>query len=250
MIDPISVSPSHGASNDPMPASIELNTTMLENQRWLAQLELGDFDGARMQSPPGALSRIGIEGAGLFVLDDAGVRVFARALTLHVAKDGRLLDDRGRSVVGFAPAGERAPENDRGLAALRVPARDVGSYKNYEVGLDGSVWGVPKTVGHKRKADGKVELGRLGIAIFPNPQTLEPIDRDILATTPSSGLPRYLPADAPHLGRLRRNPPNPSHTALLSNLRALWTLSGRAEIEIAVAAGKDSLARIALNLVR
>ena len=235
---------------DPIPASVELNAAIHENQRWLAQLEPGDFDDAHMQGQSDALSRVGIDGAGFFVLDDAGVRVFARALSLHVAKDGRLLDDRGRNVMGFVSPAERTLRKNLGLTALRVPARDIASCKDYEVGVDGSVWGILKTVGHKRKADGKIELGRLGIAIFPNPQTLAPIDRDVLTPTPSSGLPHYLPADAPHVGRLRRNPPNPSHEALLSNLRALWTLSGRAEIEIAIAASRDSLARIALNLVR
>jgi hypothetical protein len=151
--------------------------------------------------------------------------------------------------MGFAPV-EGAQEDNRGITALRVPARDLGSYKSYEIGLDGSVWGSLRAEGREHKAGRKVELGRLGIAIFPNPRTLEPIDRDVLVTTPSSGLPHFVPADAPHVGRLRRNPPSPSHEALLSNLRALWTLSGRAEIEIALAASKDSLARIALNLVR
>jgi|GEM_PF-2021630 len=250
MISPVSVSPNDGSNIGSLPASLELNATMLENQRWLAQLESGNLEDTRAQGTPDALPRIGIEGAGFFVLDDAGVRVFARAISLHVDKDGRFLDDRDRSIMGFAPAVDGGKEDGHGLAALKVPARDIGLYKSYEVGLDGSVLGTPRTVAHKHKADRKVELGRLGIAIFPNPQTLEPIDHDVLITAPSSGLPHVVPADAPHVGRLRRNPPNPSHEALLSNLRALWTLSGRAEIEIALAASKDSLARIALNLVR
>jgi flagellar basal body rod protein FlgG len=249
MISPVSVSPNYGSNIGSMPASVELNATMLENQRWLAQLESGNLEDTRTQATPYSLPRIGIEGAGFFVLGDAGVRVFARAISMHVEKDGRLLDDRGRSVMGFAPA-EGAQEDNRGLTALRVPARDLGSYMSYEIDLDGSVWGTPRAVGRKHEADRKVELGRIGIAIFPNPQTLEPVDRDVLVTTPSSGLPHFVPADAPHVGRLHRNPPTPSHEAFLSNLRALWTLSGRTEIEVALAASKDSLARIALNLVR
>jgi len=250
MIAPVSVSPNHDSNIDPMPATVELNAAMLENQRWLAQLELGNIEDARTQGMSNSMPRIGIEGAGYFVLDDAGERVFARAMNPHVDKDGRLLDDRGRSIMGFAPAVEGAQDDNRGLTALRVPARDLGSYKSYEVDLDGTLSGTLRMLGPKRKADQKVKLSRLGIAVFPNPQTLEPIERDVLATTRSSGLPHYVPADAPHVGRLRRNPPSPSQEDLVSNLRALWTLSGRAEIELALAASKDSLARIALNLVR
>ncbi len=230
--------------------SAELNATVLENQRWLSQLESDGLEDSHAPIMADSLPRFGIDGPGFFVLDDAGARLFARAISSHVEKDGRLLDDRGRNIMGFAPDVQGAEENNRGLTALRVPMRDIGLYKRYEVAPDGSVWGTLRTTGHKHKTDRKVELGRIGIAIFPNPQTLEPIDRDLLATTRSSGVPQYVPADAPHAGRLRLNPPNPSHEAILSNLRALWILSGRAEIELALAASKDSLARTALNLVR
>jgi hypothetical protein len=240
----------NGSSIGLMPVSVELNAAMLENQGWLAQLEYNDLERVGIQTEPHALPRIGIDGAGFFVLDDGGARVFARAVSLHVGNDGRLLDDRGRSIMGFASAAQGAPESNRSLTVLRVPAEDIGSYKNYDVAVDGTVWGARATVAHKREAERKVALGRLAIAIFPNPQTLEPVERDVLATTPASGVAQYVSAEAQHVGRLRLNPPNPSHEALMSNLRALWTLSGRAEIEMALAASKDSLARIALNLVR
>lgn len=250
MVNPASISPSYSSNIGPVPASVELNATILENQRWLAQLEFDDLENGRTQTTPDSLPRIGIEGAGFFVLDDAGARVFTRAMRPHVEKDGRIVDDRGRSIMGFAPAVETAMENNRGLTALRVPARDIGSYKGYEVALDGRVWGTLRVIKHKRTMEKNVELGRLAIAIFQNPQTLEPTNREVLTATSSSGLPHYVSADAPHVGPLRRNPPNPSHETLLSNLRALWTLSGRTEIEIALAASRDAIARIALNLVR
>jgi hypothetical protein len=250
MINLASVSSNYGSNNSPLPVSAELNATMLENQRWLSQLESSNLEDPHAPMMAGSLPRIGIDGAGFFVLDDAGTRLFARAISAHVERDGRLLDNRGRSIMGFAPGVEGADENKHGMTALRVPVRDIGLYNGYEVTPDGNVWGTLKTTGHKQKSDRKVELGRLGIAIFPNPKMLESIDRDALATTRASGVPQYVPADAPHAGRVRTNPPSPSQEAILSNLRALWILSGRAEIEVALAASKDSLARTALNLVR
>lgn len=235
----------------PLPANVELNAAMLENQRWLSQLEFDDFEAAKHQSAPGAFPRIGIEGAGFFVLDDAGARVFARAMSLHVGRDGFLIDDRGRKVLGFAPAVDGATQNSGGLVALRVPERDARSYTSFEFGTEGSIWGTRKPAAHRQRiSEPKVMLGHLGIAVFPNPQSLERIDRETLVTTPRSGMAHYVPADAPNVGRLRLNPASPTHEEFLSNLRALWSLSGRAEIEIALAASKDALARIALNLVR
>ncbi|HEV2037480.1 MAG TPA: hypothetical protein VGQ96_02650 [Candidatus Eremiobacteraceae bacterium] len=42
----------------------------------------------------------------------------------------------------------------------------------------------------------------------------------------------------------------PSPETIRSNLRALWVLSGRAELEVAIEASRDALAKIALHLVR
>jgi hypothetical protein len=250
MIDPISDMPGLGSNSTPMPASVELNATMLENQRWLAQLESDDPEAAVDPIAHNVLPRVGIDGAGFFVLDDAGARVFARAVRLHVAKDGRFVDDRGRNAMALKRAAEGASENDGRLVALSIPAQDLGLYKSYDVDVTGTVWGTLRAASHKHRVNRKVELGQLAVAVFPNPQTLQSIDRDVLGTSPTSGLPQYVPADAPHVGRLRLNPTNPSHEALMSNLRTLWIQSGRAEIEIALAASKDSLARVALNLVR
>jgi hypothetical protein len=234
----------------PLPANVELNAAMLENQRWLSQIELDDLEAVTQQPKPDSLPRVGIEGAGFFVLDDAGARIFARAMTPHVGRDGFLVDERGRKVLGFAPQVAGAAHNNGGLIALRVPERDARLYRSYEFGSGGSVWATLKSAEHKRGSEPKVMLGQLGIAIFPNPQSLESMDRETLVATARTGTAHYLPAGAPNVGRLRLNPATPSHEALLSNLRALWSLSGRAEVEIALAASKDALARIALDLVR
>ena len=234
----------------PLPANVELSAVMLENQRWLSQLEFDDFEAAKKQPTPDSLPPIGIEGAGFFVLDNAGARIFARAVSAHVGRDGFLHDEQGRKVLGFGPKVAGALHNNGGLIALRVPEADAGSYKSYEFGSDGSLWATRKPAEQKRGLALKVILGRLGIAIFPSPQSLESMDPGTLVATPRAGTARYLPANAPNVGRLRLNPSSPSQETLLSNLRALWSLSGRAEIEVALAASKDALARIALNLVR
>ncbi len=220
---------------------------MQQNRAWLAALERGgDPSLAPDDAPPNALPPIGIDGPGLLVLDDDGRRTFTRAASFHVAADGRLVDGRGRAALGFTSA------KGGGITALRVPAEDMhdGRYTRYQIDERGRLWGVVKgAVGRPSAADQKVLLGRLAIAVFPAPDELRRVGDDAFASE-SSGIPRFVPADASHVGTLRQNPPKPEPDAVRANLLALWSLSGRAEIDIAVAASKDALERIALNIVR
>jgi hypothetical protein len=245
MIDPLGAAPDRGLEST---TAVALLAAMQRNQAWLATLE---HSAEETQPPdaqhPGALPPIGIEGAGLLVLDDKGVRAFARVATLHVAPDGRLLDDQGRAALGYD-----LTTGSRRVTELRVPTRDIGAdrYASYQIDDRGHFWGVIRgSVGHASASEQQVLLGRLAVAVFPAPDRLHDAGNVSLATS-SAGVPRYVPADAPHVGPLRQHPQEPSQQALSANLRELWNASGKAEIDVALTASRDSIERTALDLVR
>ncbi|HEV2878507.1 MAG TPA: hypothetical protein VGW96_02905 [Candidatus Eremiobacteraceae bacterium] len=251
MIDLISSSSDLGVNVDAPRVSTELNAAMLENQGWLAQLERSDADDWQPDSSQGLLPRMGIDGAGYLVLEDRSARVFAREARFHVAADGRLVDERGRVALGFAATFKSTAGTARDPIPLKVPAGEARRCTTYEIDDGGNLWGVLRTAKRQAKTTNpRVRLGQLCIAVFPNAGGLMPNDGDTSFATASPGNAQYLSADAPHVGSLHRNPQHPSREALRANLRALWILSGRAEIETALASSKDVLARIALNLVR
>jgi hypothetical protein len=241
VIDPLVVATEARATND-------LGAAIAQNRAWLAALEAEDSSFVRDDRLPNALPPLGIDGAGFFVLDDRGQRAFSRSGAFHVADDGRLLDDRGRQVMGFA-----AGTTDAAPRALHVPSEDLASsrYHRYEVDEDGKLYGMQRgALGHhKAAADLRVEIGTLCIAVFPAPDLLASSQDEQLATR-ASGSPAYVPASAAHVGALVRRPQHAMPEALRENLRDLWSLSGRADIEVAMAADADALARIALNLVK
>jgi hypothetical protein len=241
VIDPVWPASEAGVTN-------ELGATIDRNRAWLATLEEEDSAAIQGERSPNALPPLGIDGAGFFVLEDRGQRLFSRTGAFHVADDGRLLDERGRQVMGFVPG-----EPGAAPTALRVPSADVtaGRHERYEVDDDGTVYGAHRAAARRGDApvDRRIELGKLCIAIFPAPDLLAPREGAQMATR-FSGAATYAPADAPHVGALHRQPQQRPPEALRANLRELWSLSGRAEIDIAMAAGADALARIALNLVK
>jgi hypothetical protein len=242
VINPLVASADSRATND-------LSAAIAQNRAWLTALEAEDSSAVRDDRLPNALPALAIDGAGLLVvLDERGRRAFSRTGAFHVADDGRLLDDRNRQVMGFAAG-------SLGVApsALRVPSADIRSnrYHGYEIDEDGTLYGMQRSASSHRKAvaDVRVKIGTLCIAVFPAPDLLASDQGEQLETR-ASGPPSYVPAGAAHVGALRRRPQHSMPEALRENLRDLWSLSGRADIEVAMAAGADALARIALNLVK
>ncbi len=240
MIDPVAATDSR-ATND-------VSAAIAQNRAWLAALEAEDSPLGRDERLPNALPPLGIDGAGFFVLDDRGRRVFSRTGAFHVADDGQLLDDRNRQVMGFAAGSQGVAPG-----ALHVPAADLESnrYHAYEIDEDGSLYGMQRSAPshHKAMADVRVKIGTLCIAVFPAPELVASVQDELLATR-ASGTPAYVPASAAHVGAIQRRPQHSMPEALRQNLRDLWSLSGRADIEVAMAASADALARIALNLVK
>jgi hypothetical protein len=108
---------------------------------------------------------------------------------------------------------------------------------------------IPVESGAPNQLRATKEIGRIAVAVFASPDQLT-TDGEALAATPRAGLPQFLSMGAPHVGVLRRNPSRWNMEAMRANLRSLWASSGRAEIDVAIAAGEDALVRTALNLVR
>ena len=246
MIDPSALL---AAGNGPVSANADLTSAMLQNQAWLAALQpsMVETSPGHLEGTGASQIRIGIDGAGLLVLDEDGARRFASAATLHLGADGRLLDAAGRAVVGRMPGA--------GASGRLEPLR-IGKKLPHLYGFDVDAWGrwYATTVTHatKSKPAGlqRVDLGQLAIAIFTAPDALQPAGAASLAATRASGAAYYAFGGAANVGTFVHNPARPTFDDLLANLRSLWALSGRADIEVALASSRDFLARTALNLVR
>lgn len=223
----------------------ELDAAQAQSEAWLEALQSRSED----SFPADGLPSLGIEGAGFFTLNDRGSTIFTRVAHLRVAADGSLHDRVGREVLGYASGSAAgAPQ------PLRVPKADIaaGRFSSYKIDERGIFSGIVRTVDSRsgRLAERQVDLGRLCIALFPAPQMLAAHGADTFAAVRSAGLPQYFPADALRVAPLRRHPLEPSAEALVAHLRRLWSLSGRAEIEAALAAGNNANTRVVLNLVK
>jgi hypothetical protein len=249
VIDPSTTAPAIGPAG-------ELIAAMARNQSWLNAFE----QGAEIAEPydekqPNPLPLLGIAGPGFFVVNDRGMLRYGRVGKFHVAEDGRVLDNRDREVMGFTSA-------DPGVApsVLRVPADLMAAnrFGRYEIDEQGALLGIERDTARNNKtsrpsltpATRKVELGRLCIAIFPAPERLAFRGGSEAAATKGAGTPQYLPSGSAHVGTVYPHPLQPSLEAMRENLRALWTASAHAEIEVAIAASNDVLSHVALNLVK
>lgn len=227
-----------------------ISETRAENEEWLTALEQQtDLDPPLQPLDANTLPRIGIDGPGFLTLRDRGKPVFARAASLHVGADGRLLDDADREVLGF-PTGSASTDPQ----TLRLPSADAVTkrFRRYDIDQTGVVRGVLKTDGRVDATSGEqtVEIGRLCLAVFAAPQHLTPQGEGVALASRLSGPPRYLAAGAAHLGTIRHNPQSPKLDAMQQHMRALWSLTGRSEIDTALSATNDRFTRIAIDLVK
>jgi len=239
MIDPVELT---AASS----TTAQLQMTIGENQGWLSAMG-EESAGAVLPPTPGALGRFGIDGAGFLVFDQNGQRTFAKAASMRVRNDGTIVSDSGAALLGYPIRGTSTRSPVAGLAPIRVPLGN-GAVPSCMIDQDGSVTFVPAQSSPSHPQAAK-EIGRIAIAVFASPDRLERTAEAVTAT-PLSGAPQYLAAGAAHVGTVRGNPPRWDLEAMRANLRALWVSSGQADIDVALVASADALARTALNLVR
>lgn len=153
-----------------------------------------------------------LDGPGYFVLEGRSGEVYARSVSLHATPDGSLVDDWGRAV-------------------LTTPTRRSDAAKTL---VD---------------PYGYTPQGRVCLAVFQAPDALR-ADDAILHATHASGPPRYVSPGEENVAVVREGPAQPDMRRLHAYLHDLWVSTGRASLEIAMAAAKDGLTRTALGLVK
>lgn len=233
----------HPLGDSVFDAQSDMTTAMARNAVWLNELErahAGDVNTIDVRA-------LGAYGArtGLLVLEEGGRQVYASSVRFHLGAGGLFLDDRGRAVLGYAvSAGDRAtprpiriPSTVNGLALARV-----------EIDERGVIVGVPVRTSATPVSD-PIPLARLCVAVFPAPQELSE-DGDVLAATRGAGTPSFSPADAANIGGLDRQPTSPQMAQLQAQARKTWIASAQAELQVALSSSRDSLVRVALDVVK
>ncbi|GEM_PF-6552940 len=223
------------------PQSAEMAAIAAREELWLSELEQAQPSSATTADAQD-LGTFG-SGSGFFTLKDGERLAYSNAVRLRLGAGGRLLDERGRPVMGWsANANGRARPKP-----IEVPEAG-NAFARYEVDERGLVLGFPVQSPASPKAD-PVPLARLCIAIFPAPQAL--IQRgDVVLQSVSAGAPSFFAADASNLGSLERQPTGRRMAAIRASARDLWIAGARAEMQVALSASRDALVRVALDVVK
>ncbi|MDQ6781436.1 MAG: hypothetical protein M3Z37_09840 [Candidatus Eremiobacteraeota bacterium] len=167
-----------------------------------------------------------LDGPGYFVLKDRAGEVYTRSVSLHAAADGSLVDDCGRALL--------TTSSRRGGASGSIPADRMLMAQASKSFVD---------------ADGFTRQGRVRLAIFQAPNALR-IDNAVWLATPAAGPPRYFSPGEQNVAAVREAAAQPDMRQLHAFLHDLWMASGRASLELAMAAAKDGFTRTALGLVK
>jgi hypothetical protein len=216
------------------------------DRAWLSRLEDAAQAEAAAEPPPGdgVLGRYGTS-AGLFVLREGASESYVRELQVRVARDGAIVDERNRPIVGFlagAPM-QMAP------APLRVPSPALKKFDRYELDERGVLYGVQAATPQSPEPV-RTEVARLCLAFFPAPQCLEEDEGGDLRAGPAAGKPRFVASDSANVPELERQPSAGRLARFLESARQMYAASSRAELDVGLANAQDALVRVALDTVK
>lgn len=205
-----------------------------------------ELDGSDAGSE-GRLPLIAVDGPGFLVLREGPRETYARSGRFHFSGRGELVDEHGRGVLAYGQVAHadaqpfRLSDGEKNTAARRFSIND-----------DGELVAVTRTLDPKKFAESTATtiVGKLCLAIFPAPDRLTYAADGTLIATARSGKPSYVRAGELHCGRIRRGARELDVQTTRQLLHQLWMLSGRANLEVALAAVADALQRTALNLVK
>lgn len=241
MIDPVEAQP------ESIPA---FNQMAAPSDDWLAAVE-GAASAPIAPQSSSDLGRIGSGEGSFFISQSTSGPVYRRIFEPRVAQDGRVVDDRGRQVLGYAATGGN-------LTALRVRTTDPFGqpFARIEVDDRGRLFGIPSAASKQQISD-PVLLGKLGVAVFAAPQNLKPSDQPFPGfqdadrnQCTAAGAPISLPADAPNLAAISHNPMHVGSETMRTALRERWWATARAEIDLATTGAEDAMVRVALGVVK
>jgi flagellar hook protein FlgE len=198
--------------------------------------------------PSTAPLAVAIDGPGLFVLGEGTRQRFGRLGDFRLDGDGRLVDGAGRFVMGSIIE-DGAPRG--GLQPIVLPSASR-TYADYRIDERGVLSGVV----HKAEARTRrshnvvVPIARVALALFPAPQRLRRADANTFETTADAGTPAMLfPAEG-GAGALRAHVVAAGAVDIEADLKELWLLRRKGELDATLAAASDECDRTALGLVR
>jgi flagellar hook protein FlgE len=202
-----------------------------------------------------SLPAVTVDGPGFFVLRDGARRIYTRTGNFHLSNDGYLEDDKGRQVLGYRDGSslETAPTPIL-VARARVASGEprATTTSQFRIGEDGAL--TVSTYGTATKTRGPIErttvVARVCLAVFPSPANLTRAAEGTVAATALAGKPMLVRAGTANVGRIRPGPSEFDAQAVQRRLHDLWLASGKAALNVALAATADGFNRIALNLVK
>lgn len=181
-------------------------------------------------TPSASPTSVAIDGAGFFAVEHAGRLSFTRLGDFHFDPNGRLVDDEGRAVLGYRPQRHGRPEP---IAAK--PAKKPSIDAKGVITVDGE--------------RGRIEVGRIALAVFPAPERLLRESMTTVVESAVSGAPTFLPPGSANVGALRDHMLENGSVDVEADLERLWLAQQRGESLAAAASAADSCERDALGLV-
>ncbi|HME82708.1 MAG TPA: hypothetical protein VKF82_11640 [Candidatus Eremiobacteraceae bacterium] len=201
---------------------------------------------------PGTTSlAVAVDGPGLFVVREGTRTLYTRLGDFRIDADGRLVDGAGRSVMGRSLSFGGADES---VQPICVPRPDLQSkrFASYRFDEQGRLLGIEQRQQKRtgRHRDTTVPIARLVLATFPVPERLERSGDSAFSATRSAGKPTLSAPGVGGAGTLHLHVVAAGAVDIEGDLRKLWMLRRRGELEIALASAADGCVRTALGLVR
>jgi flagellar hook protein FlgE len=205
--------------------------------------------GADRFAPSASPLAVAIDGPGIFILRDGTRTVYSRLGDFRLDNSGALVDAAGHAVAGFR-------EFRPGVVAspIIVNAEDFhkGRFASYRIDdrgvLDGVTYRSERHSFKRHEID--VPIARLAIATFPSPERLGRIGDSLFVATRASGSPSVGAPGEIGFGSIRAHVVAAGSIDIEGDLRKLWMLSRKGEIDAALASASDACLRTALGLVR
>jgi flagellar basal-body rod protein FlgG len=202
-------------------------------------------------APSAAPLAVAIEGPGLFVLRDGARTLYSRLGDFRLDGDGHLVDGAGRGLLGVPLSRDGV---DGHLQPICVPPPDQRSKQvvSYRIDEQGRLLCVErheqKRMRHIRETI--VPIAQLAIATFPVPERLERSGDSAFIPTQAAGAPTISAPGERGAGKLRLHVVAAGAVDIEGDLRKLWSLRRKGELEVALASADDACVRTALGLVR
>jgi flagellar hook protein FlgE len=206
----------------------------------------------RTTVPSSSPLAVSIDGRGLFVLQQNGVRRYGRHGEFQIDTKGRLTDQLGALALGFRVNDTGEPV--AGLTVCQVPASDIAAqrYTTYRIDERGVLYGeaerIDATTGQREIRSNAI--ARLALAVFPAPERLAREGDVLLAATQSAGNPTIVSPGEPGVSPLRVHVLEAGMVDIEGDLARLWAARKRLEAQVAISAATDRNTRTALGLVK